>query len=56
MCYTMAYLSAHYSALLDIGWDFGAVQQLFFFSNVRFYLPACIVFARTRDFSHVPEP
>ena len=23
MCYTMAYLSAHYGALLDIGWDSG---------------------------------
>lgn len=30
MWYTMAYLSAHYGALLDIGWDFGPVQQLFF--------------------------
>lgn len=36
MCYTMAYSSAHYGALLDIGWYFGS--------------PAAVVFAQTRVF------
>lgn len=29
MCCTMAYLSAHYGALLDIGWCFGGAAVVF---------------------------
>lgn len=39
MCYTMARLSAHYGALLGIGWYFGSRAAVVFATTTRIYLP-----------------
>lgn len=39
MCYTMARLSAHYAALLGIGWYFGSRAAVVLAKNTRIYLP-----------------